>query len=63
VFTDALRTEMSDALAQLNKEMPRNPGVRLDPRRDHPIVVSPLEPQPVLQIWKPSKASSTAVGQ
>jgi transposase-like protein len=63
VFTDALRTEMSDALAQLNKEMPRNPGVRLDPRRDHPIVVSPLEPQPVLQIWKPSKASLTAVGQ
>jgi TnpA family transposase len=26
--------------------MPRNPGVRLDPRRRHPIVVSPLEPQP-----------------
>ena len=26
--------------------MPRNPDVRLDPRRRHPIVVSPLEPQP-----------------
>src|SRR5215204_2456094 len=26
--------------------MPRNPGVRLDPRRRHPIVVSPLEAQP-----------------
>jgi TnpA family transposase len=46
-FTHALRTEMSEGLAQLNKEMPRNPGVRLDPRRHYPIVVSPLEPQPV----------------
>ena len=26
--------------------MPCNPGVRLDPRRRHPILVSPLEPQP-----------------
>ena len=47
VFTNALRTEMSEGLAQFNKEIPRNPGVRLDPRRHHPIVVSPLEPQPV----------------
>jgi TnpA family transposase len=26
--------------------MPRNPRVRLEPRRRHPVVVSPLEPQP-----------------
>ena len=45
-FTDALRTEMSEALAALDRGMPRNPGVRLDPRRRHPIVVSPLEAQP-----------------
>ena len=45
-FTDALRTEMTEALQQLDRGMPRNPGVRLDPRRRHPIVVSPLEPQP-----------------
>ena len=46
VFTDRLKVEMTEALAQLDKEMPRNSGVRLDPRRRHPIVVSPLEPQP-----------------
>ena len=45
-FTDALRAEMAEALQQLNRGMPRNPGVRLDPRRRHPIMVSPLEPQP-----------------
>ncbi len=45
-FTDALRVEMTEALQQLDRGMPRNPGVRLDPRRRHPIVVSPLEPQP-----------------
>ncbi len=45
-FTDALRAEMTEALGQLNRGMPRNPGVRLDPRRRHPIIVSPLEPQP-----------------
>jgi TnpA family transposase len=45
-FTDRLKVEMTEALAQLDKEMPRNSGVRLDPRRRHPIVVTPLEPQP-----------------
>ncbi|HEX6012538.1 MAG TPA: DUF4158 domain-containing protein, partial [Geminicoccaceae bacterium] len=45
-FTDTLRAEMADALRQLDRGMPRNPRVRLDPRRRHPIVVSPLEPQP-----------------
>jgi hypothetical protein len=46
VFTDRLKVEMTEALAQLDKEMPLNSGVRLDPRRRHPIVVSSLEPQP-----------------
>jgi TnpA family transposase len=45
-FTDALRAEMAEALGQLDRGMPRNPGVRLDPRRRHPIIVTPLEPQP-----------------
>ncbi len=45
-FTDGLKAEMTEALAQLDKEMRRKFGVRLDPRRRHPIVVSPLEPQP-----------------
>ena len=45
-FTDALRAEMAEALEQLNPGMPRNPGVRLDPRRRRPIIVTPLEPQP-----------------
>lgn len=46
VFTDALRIEMTEALVDLDRGMPRNPGVRLDPRRRHPIVVSPLEARP-----------------
>jgi hypothetical protein len=46
VFTDALRTEMTEALQQLDRGMPRNSGVRLDPQRRHPIIVSPLEAQP-----------------
>ncbi len=45
VFTGGLKAEMIEALAQLDKEMPRNSTVRLDPRRRHPIVVSPLEAQ------------------
>lgn len=45
-FTEALRAEMAVALSQLDRGMPRNPGVRLVPRRRHPIVVRPLEPQP-----------------
>src|SRR3954447_15216814 len=44
--TDALRTELSEALQKLDHGMPRKLGVRLDPRRRHPIVVSPLEAQP-----------------
>src|SRR5271157_6453404 len=45
-FTEALKAEMTEALAQLNKGMPQNSGVRLDPRRRHPIIVTPLEAQP-----------------
>jgi TnpA family transposase len=45
-FTDALKAEMTEALAQLNKGMPQNSGVRLDPRRRHPIIVTRLEAQP-----------------
>jgi hypothetical protein len=44
-LTEALRAEMAAALSQLDRGMPRNPGVRLVPRRRHPIVVRPLEPQ------------------
>ena len=51
-FTDALRAEMTEALQQLNRGMPRNPGVRLDPRRRHPIIVSPLDPSPSLLGWE-----------
>src|SRR3954469_20096152 len=45
-FVGALRDELAEALRELDRAMPRNPGVRLDARRRHPIVVSPLEPQP-----------------
>jgi TnpA family transposase len=45
-FTDTLRAEMAEALRRLDRGMPRNGRVRLDPRRRHPVVVSPLEPQP-----------------
>ena len=45
-FTDALRAEMAEALRQLDRGLLRNPGVRLDPRRRHPIVVTPLDAQP-----------------
>lgn len=45
-FVDGVRAELADALGALDRGMPRNPGVRLDPRRRHPIIVSPLDPQP-----------------
>ena len=44
-FADTLRAEMADALCRLDRGMPRNPRLHLDPRRRHPVVVSPLEPQ------------------
>ena len=45
-FVEGLRVELADALRALDHGMPRNPDVRLDPRRRHPIIVSPLDPQP-----------------
>src|SRR5215211_6997206 len=45
-FTDALRTEMGEALTRPARGMRCNRGVRLDRRRQHPILVSPLKPQP-----------------
>ena len=37
---------MTEALAELNRTMPRNSQVRLNPWRRHPISITPLEPQP-----------------
>jgi TnpA family transposase len=45
-FTAVLKTEMTEALVELDKGMPQNSDVRLEPRRRHPIIVSPLEAQP-----------------
>jgi TnpA family transposase len=45
-FTAVLKTEMTEALTELDEGMPQNSDVRLDPRRRHPIIVSPLEAQP-----------------
>lgn len=45
-FVDGLRTELAAALRGLDSSMARNAGVRLDPRRRHPIIVSPLDAQP-----------------
>jgi len=45
-FVGSLRAELAAALGALDNGMLGNPGVRLDPRRRHPIIVSPLDPQP-----------------
>ena len=45
-FVDGLRAELAAALRGLDNGMARNAGVRLDARRRHPIIVSPLDPQP-----------------
>lgn len=44
-FTAALKAEMAEALVQFDAGLPRNGSVRLDPRRRHPIIISPLEAQ------------------
>jgi TnpA family transposase len=44
-FTATLKAEMAEGLAQFDAGLPRNASVRLDPRRRHPIIVSPLEAQ------------------
>ena len=45
-FIDSVRADLAEALRTLDRGMSRNPGVCLDPRRRHPIIVSPLEAQP-----------------
>jgi TnpA family transposase len=46
-FIEKLRDEMTKALERLDQGLPRNPHVRLDPRRTKkPIIVSKLEPLP-----------------
>ena len=46
-FSAGIKGDMKGALTGLDRTMPRNPQVRLKPRRQHPISVTPLEPQPV----------------
>jgi hypothetical protein len=45
-FIGTLKSEMTEALTRLDRRLPRNGTVRIDPRRRHPIVVSPLDAQP-----------------
>jgi hypothetical protein len=46
VFIAAAKTELKEALAELDRTMARNPKVRLNPRRRHPISVTPRDAQP-----------------
>lgn len=45
-FIGKLKSEMTGALTRLDRGLPRNAAVRIDPRRRHPIIVSPLAAQP-----------------
>ena len=45
-FINRLRSEMTEGLESLNATLPRDPEVRLAPHRRHPIVMTPLTPQP-----------------
>lgn len=45
-FTDSVKAEMEQALAMLDRGLPGNTRVKLNPRRRHPIVVTPLDPLP-----------------
>jgi TnpA family transposase len=45
-FTNSVKAEMEQALAMLDRGMPGNTRVKLNPRRRHPIVVTPLDPLP-----------------
>jgi TnpA family transposase len=45
-FIGKLKSEMTDALTRLDRGLRRNGTVRIDPRRRHPIIVSPLDAQP-----------------
>jgi TnpA family transposase len=46
VFINRLRTEMGTELEALNRGLPGNSTVRLDTRRKHPLIMTPLDPQP-----------------
>jgi TnpA family transposase len=41
-----LKCEMTEALTRWDRGLPRNGTVRIDSRRRHPIIVSPLDAQP-----------------
>jgi TnpA family transposase len=45
-FTAGIRAEMEFELTEFNRTLPCNVGVRLNPRRRHPVIVTPLEAQP-----------------
>jgi len=45
-FTGGIRAELATELAELNCTLPRDLKVRLNPRRRHPISVTPLDAQP-----------------
>lgn len=45
-FTGVVKAEMEQALAVLNRGVPSNTKVKLNSRRRHPIVVTPLDPLP-----------------
>jgi TnpA family transposase len=45
-FIGRLKSEMTEVLTRLDRGLPRNGTVRIDPRRHHPIIVSPLDAQP-----------------
>jgi hypothetical protein len=44
-FIGKLKSEMTEVLTRLDRGLPRNGTVRIDPRRHHPIIVSPLDAQ------------------
>jgi hypothetical protein len=56
-------TKNPEALRRLDRGMPRKGGVRLDPRRRHPVVVRPLEPQPEPAHLDQWRRRPPAVGQ
>jgi len=45
-FTAALKAEMEQGLATLDRGLSANAKVKLNPRRRHPIIVTPLDPLP-----------------
>ena len=63
-FIGSVRADLAEALRTLDDGMPYNSGVRLDPRRRHPTIVSPLDPQsepPGLSAIKAELAADAAL--